>query len=141
MSHCHSQSTGLPCHREQELSIRQEALHLRETNVVLREHELVTQKRRPLWKSDAVNFKTRLFVFRRFEVVWCAVMKELLGQLIAQLLVNVITMHADGAQDNCHATTVSRRNADVTARRSRFVVKAALHRSSIFACTSGHTTD
>ena len=51
--------------REQELSIWQEALRLRETNVVMREHELVTQKGQPLWKSDAVNFKTRLFVFRR----------------------------------------------------------------------------
>ena len=54
--------TNTSC-REQELSIGQEALHLRETNVVLREHELVTQMRRPLWKGDAVNFKTRSFVF------------------------------------------------------------------------------
>ena len=52
-------------------------------------------------------------------------MKELLGQLIAQFLVNVITVHFDVAQDNCHATTVSRRNANVTARRSRSVGKAA----------------
>ena len=50
-----------------------------------------------------------------------AVMKELLDQLITQFLVNVIAMHTDVAQDNCHATTVSRRNADVTARRSRSV--------------------
>ena len=55
-----------------------------------------------------------------------AVMKELLGQLIAQFLVNVITVHTDVAQDNCHATSVSRRNADVTARRSRSVGKAAV---------------
>ena len=48
-------------------------------------------------------------------------MKELLGQLIAQFLVNVIAVHTDVAQDNCHAKTVSRRNADVTARRSRSV--------------------
>ena len=47
------------------------------------------------------------------------VTKELLGQLIAQSLVNVITVHTDVAQDNCHAITVSRRNADVTARRPR----------------------
>ena len=52
--------------------------------------------------------------------------KELLGQLIAQFLVNVIAVHTDVAQDNCHATTVSRRNADVTARRSRSVGKAAV---------------
>ena len=60
--------TSTTC-REQELSTRQEVWHLKETNVVLREHELVTQKGRPSWKSDAVNFKTRLFVFRRFEVI------------------------------------------------------------------------
>ena len=53
-------------------------------------------------------------------------MKELLGQLIAQFLVNVITVHTDVAQDNCHATTVSRRNADATARRPRSVVKSAV---------------
>ena len=53
-------------------------------------------------------------------------MKELLGPLIAQFLAIVITVHADVAQDNCHATTVSRRNADVTARRSRFVGKIAV---------------
>ena len=52
------------------LSIKQEALHLRETNVVSREHELVAQEGQPLWKSDAVKFKTRLFVFRRFELIW-----------------------------------------------------------------------
>ena len=40
-----------------------------------------------------------------FEMV--AVMKELLGQLIAQFLVHVITVHTDVAQDNSHATTVS----------------------------------
>ena len=50
---------------------------------------------------------------------------ELLGQLIAQFLVNVIAVHTD-AQDNCHATTVSRRNADVTAKRSRSVGKATV---------------
>ena len=50
-----------------------------------------------------------------------AVMKELLGQLIAQFLVNEIAVHTEIAQDNCHATTVSRRNADITARRSRSV--------------------
>ena len=53
-------------------------------------------------------------------------MKELLGQLIAQFLVNVNAGHTDVAQDNCHATTVSRRNADVTSTRSRFVGKAAV---------------
>ena len=37
-------------------------------------------------------------------------MKELLGQLIAQFLVNVITV----AQVNCHVAAVSRRNADAT---------------------------
>ena len=37
-----------------------------------------------------------------------AVTKEL---LIALFLVNVITVYADVAQDNCHATTVSRRSA------------------------------
>ena len=35
---------------------------------VVREHELVTQRSNAL---DAVNFKTRMFVFRRFEVIWC----------------------------------------------------------------------
>ena len=55
-----------------------------------------------------------------------AVMKELFGQLIAQFLVDVIAVHADVAQDNCHVRTVSRRNADVTARRSRFVGKTAV---------------
>ena len=55
-----------------------------------------------------------------------AVMQELFGQLIAQFLVDEIAVHTDVAQDNCHATTVSRRNADVTARRSRFVGKAAV---------------
>ena len=53
-------------------------------------------------------------------------MKESLGHLIAQFLAIVMTVHADVAQDNCHATTVSRRNADVIVRRSRFVVKAAV---------------
>ena len=43
---------------EQELPVRQETLHLRETNVVLRGHELVTQKCRLSWKNDAVNFKS-----------------------------------------------------------------------------------
>ena len=38
--------TNTSC-RKQEPSIQQEALHLRETNVVLREHGLVTQKGRP----------------------------------------------------------------------------------------------
>ena len=112
--------TNTSC-REQDPSIQQEALHLRETNAILWEHELVTQNGRPSWKSDAVNFKTKLFAFRRFEVIWCLrwMMKELLGLLISQFLVNVITVHTDVAQDNCHATTVSRRNADVTARRSQ----------------------
>ena len=50
-----------------------------------------------------------------------AVMLELLDQLIAQFLVDVITVHTDVARDDCLATTVSRRNADVTARRSRSV--------------------
>ena len=74
-------------------------------------------------------------------------MKELLGQLIAQFLVNVITVHTDVAQDNCHATTVSRRNSDVTVRRSRSVGRklpfaaTPSHQSSNFACTSGHTTE
>ena len=36
---------------EQELPVRQEALRLREANVVLREHELVTQKCRLSWKK------------------------------------------------------------------------------------------
>ena len=36
-----------------------------------------------------------------------AVMKELLGQLIAQFLVNVITVHTDVAQDDCHCETIS----------------------------------
>ena len=50
-----------------------------------------------------------------------------MGQLIAQFLVSVIAVHTDVAQDNCHATTASRRNADVTSRRSRSVgVKAAV---------------
>ena len=53
-------------------------------------------------------------------------MKELLGHLIAQFLAIVITVHADVAQDNCHATTVSRRNADATARRSRFEEKVVV---------------
>ena len=57
--------------REQDLSTRQEASHLDEADAVLREHELVAKKGRPSWKSDAVNFKTRLIVFRRFEVIWC----------------------------------------------------------------------
>ena len=50
-----------------------------------------------------------------------AVIKELLGQVIAQFLVNVIAVHTGVAQDNCHATTVLKRNAVVTARRSRLV--------------------
>ena len=50
---------------EQEPPVKQGTLHLRETNVVVREHELVTQKGQPLWKSDAVNFKTRLLVRNR----------------------------------------------------------------------------
>ena len=94
-------------------------------------------------ESDAVKFKTRFLVFEMD-----AVMKELLGQLIAQFLVDVITVHTDVAQENCHATTVSKRNADVTVRRSRFVREAAVCSdrrrrvgSSIFACTSGHTTE
>ena len=53
-------------------------------------------------------------------------MKEVLDQLIAQFLLNVIAVHTDVAQDNCHATTVSRRNADVTARRSRSVGETAV---------------
>ena len=79
-----------------------------------------------------------------FEIV--AVMKQLLGQSVAQFLVNVIAVHTDVAQDNCHAT-VSRRNADVTARRSRSVgeklpfAATPSHRSSIFVCTLGHTTE
>ena len=52
--------------REQELKTRQEALYLEEADAVLREHELVVQKGRPSWKSDAVNFRKRLFIFRRF---------------------------------------------------------------------------
>ena len=78
--------------REQELSIQHEALHLRETDVVLREHELVTQKGQHLWKSGAVNFKTRLFVRSHLVFEMDAVMKELLGHLIAQFLAIVITM-------------------------------------------------
>ena len=35
-------------------------------------------------------------------------------------------MHTDVAQDNCHVTTVPRRNADATARHSRFSQKAAV---------------
>ena len=124
--------TNTSC-REQELSIWQEALHPRETNVVLREPEMVTQKGRPSWKSDAVNFKTRLFDFRRFEVMFemDAVMKEMFGQLIAQFVANVITVRTDVAQDNCHATTVSRRNAEATARRLQFVRKAAVCRDAL----------
>ena len=53
-------------------------------------------------------------------------MKELLGQLIAQFRVNVLTVHTNVAEDNCHSTTVSRRNADVTVRRRRIVRKAAV---------------
>ena len=53
-------------------------------------------------------------------------MKELLGHFIAQFLAIVMTVHADVAQDNCHTTTVSRLNADVTARQSRFVGKVAV---------------
>ena len=72
-----------------------------------------------------------------------AVMKESLGQLIAQFLVNMIAVHSDVAQDNCHATTVSRRNAGVTATRSRFVRKAAVCSDTIASeldLCSGHTT-
>ena len=72
-----------------------------------------------------MNFKTRLFVRSHLVFEMDAVMKELLGPFIPQFLVNVIIVHTDVAQDNCHATTVSRRNADVTVRRSRFVREAA----------------
>ena len=133
------------------MSIGQEALHLRETNVVLRAHGLETQKGQPLWKCGAVNFKTEVVCLQtlRSHLVFemDAVMKDLLGQLIAQFLVKEITVHTDVAQDNCHAATVSRRTADVTARRSQSVGRkrpfpATLsHRSSIFACASGHATE
>ena len=100
--------TNTSC-REQELSIRHEALHLREANAVLREHELVTQKGHPLWKfQDEVVCLQTLRSHLVFEMD--AVMKELSDELIARFLVNVIAVHTDVAQDNCHATTVSRRN-------------------------------
>ena len=77
-----------------------------------------------------MNFKTRLFCLQtlRCHLVFemDALMEDLLGHLIAQFLVSVITVHTHVAQDNCHATTVPRRNADVTARRSRFARKAAV---------------
>ena len=73
-----------------------------------------------------MNFKTRLFVQSHLVVEMDAVMKESLGRMIAQFLVGVITVHTDVAQDNCHATTVSRRNSYVTVRRSRFVREAAV---------------
>ena len=60
-------------------------------------------------------------------------MKDLLGRLIAQFLVDVITVHTDVAEDNCHATTVSRRNADVTVRRSRSVEGKTVVCSDAFA--------
>ena len=72
--------TNTSC-REQELSILQEALHLRETNIVLREHDVATQKGRPRWRGGAVNRQT-LRSHLVFEMD--AVVKELLGQLVAR---------------------------------------------------------
>ena len=58
------------------------------------------------------------------------VMKELLGQLIAQFLV---------AQDDCHNNRVK---TECRCLRGKLPLAATLsYRSSIFACTSGHTTE